>query len=77
MNYKELFTNCKTGFDFEDNIVTIFNTLERLFGTAKEHHGFRYTQLKGKARMDMKVGLTYACLKRSLARLRNSFLSSV
>ena len=27
MNYKELFTNCKTGFDFEDNIVTIFNTL--------------------------------------------------
>ncbi len=37
-------------------------TIERLFGTAKEHHGFRYTQLKGKARMAMKVGLTYACL---------------
>ncbi len=37
-------------------------TIERLFGTAKEHHGFRYTQLKGKARMEMKVGLTYACL---------------
>ncbi len=27
MNYKELFANCKTGFDFEDNIVTIFSTL--------------------------------------------------
>lgn len=26
-------------------------TIERLFGTAKEHHGFRYTQQKGKARM--------------------------
>lgn len=37
-------------------------TIERLFGTAKEHHGFRYTQLKGKARMEMKVGLTFACL---------------
>lgn len=37
-------------------------TIERLFGTAKEHHGFRYTQLIGKARMQMKVGLTYACL---------------
>lgn len=37
-------------------------TIERLFGTAKEHHGFRYTQLKGKARMAMKVGLTFACL---------------
>ncbi len=37
-------------------------TIERLFGTAKEHHGFRYTQQKGKARMAMKVGLTFACL---------------
>jgi rubrerythrin len=37
-------------------------TIERLFGTAKENHGFRYTQMYGKARMEMKVGLTYACL---------------
>ncbi|MEF2919130.1 MAG: IS1182 family transposase [Acutalibacteraceae bacterium] len=37
-------------------------TIERLFGTAKEHHGFRYTQLVGKAKMEMKVGLTFACL---------------
>ena len=37
-------------------------TIERLFGTAKEHHGFRYTQMRGKARMEMKVGLTFACL---------------
>ena len=27
MNYKELFTNCKTGFDFEDEVVTIFRLL--------------------------------------------------
>ena len=44
-------------------------TIERLFGTAKEHHGFRYTQMIGKARMDMKVGLTYACL--NLKKLAN------
>lgn len=44
-------------------------TIERLFGTAKEHHGFRYTQMVGKARMDMKVGLTFACL--NLKKLAN------
>ena len=37
-------------------------TIERNFGTAKEHHGMRYTQLKGKALMAMKVGLTFACM---------------
>lgn len=48
-------------------------TIERIFGTAKEHHGFRYTQLIGKARMDMKVGLTYACL--NLKKLANMLYS--
>ncbi len=33
-------------------------TIERIFGTAKEHHGFRCTQYIGKARMKMKAGLT-------------------
>lgn len=33
-------------------------TIERLFGTAKENHGLRYTQMIRKARMEMKVGLT-------------------
>lgn len=37
-------------------------TIERIFGTAKENHGFRYTQMKGKARMELKVGLTFACM---------------
>ena len=45
-------------------------TIERLFGTAKESHGFRYTQMYGKARMEMKVGLTYACLNlKKLAKM--------
>lgn len=30
-------------------------TIERIFRTAKENHGFRYTQMYGKARMTMKV----------------------
>lgn len=30
-------------------------TIERIFETAKENHGFRYTQIYGKARMKMKV----------------------
>ena len=37
-------------------------TIERIFGTAKENHGFRYTQMKGKARMELKVGLTFTCM---------------
>ena len=45
-------------------------TIERLFGTAKEQHGFRYTQYKGKARMEMKAGLTFACMNlKKLARI--------
>jgi len=37
-------------------------TIERCFGTAKENHGLRYTNMVGKARMNMKVGLTFACM---------------
>ena len=37
-------------------------TIERLFGSAKEQHGFRYTQYIGNARMNMKAGLTFACM---------------
>ena len=59
-------------------------TIERLFGSAKEFHGFRYTNMIGKARMEMKVGLTFACLNlKKLARIlwkkneENSTLSSL
>ena len=44
-------------------------TIERDFGLAKELHGFRYTQMFGKARMEMKAALTYACL--NLKKLAN------
>ena len=44
-------------------------TIERIFGSAKENHGFRYTQQYGKARMEMKVGLTFACM--NLKKLAN------
>ncbi len=37
-------------------------TIERIFGTTKEHHAMRYTNLVGKEKMSMKVGLTFACL---------------
>ena len=37
-------------------------TVERVFGTAKEQHGLRYTMMVGKARMEMKVGLTFICM---------------
>ena len=46
-------------------------TIERIFGTAKENHGFRYTQMFGKARMEMKVALTFACMNlKKLAKIQ-------
>ena len=45
-------------------------TIERDFGTAKEHHAMRYTQQVGKEKMIMKVGLTFACMNmKKLARI--------
>lgn len=45
-------------------------TIERCFGTAKEHHSMRYTQQTGREKMSMKVGLTFACMNmKKLARL--------
>ena len=37
-------------------------TIERQFGSAKEFHGFRYTNMKGIQKMRMKAALTFACL---------------
>lgn len=46
-------------------------TIERDFAMAKEFHGFRYTQMFGKARMEMKSALTFACLNlKKLANVR-------
>ena len=46
-------------------------TIERIFGTAKENHGMRYTQMVGKARMEMKIGLTFACMNlKKLAKMK-------
>ncbi len=46
-------------------------TVERIFGSAKENHGFRYTQMFGKARMEMKAGLTFACMNlKKLAKIK-------
>ena len=49
-------------------------TIERIFGTAKENHGFRYTQMYGKARMKMKVALTFACMNlKKVAKIQNEW----
>ena len=49
-------------------------TIERIFGTAKENHGFRYTQMYGNARMKMKVALTFACMNlKKLAKIQQEW----
>lgn len=37
-------------------------TIERLFGTAKEYHNLRYTRQIGKSKMQDKLGLALACI---------------
>ncbi|MEY8736699.1 IS1182 family transposase [Lactobacillus sp. AN1001] len=37
-------------------------TIERLFGSAKEYHNMRYAREIGKSKIEAKVGLTLACL---------------
>ena len=46
-------------------------TIERIFGSAKEYHGFRYTNMIGKARMSMKAALTFMCINlKKLAKIK-------
>ena len=48
-----------------------------IFGTAKENHGFRYTNMIGNERMKMKAALTFACMNlKKLARIMGSKPSS-
>ena len=46
-------------------------TIERIFASAKENHGFRHTHMFGKARMEMKAELTFAYMKlKKLAKIK-------
>ena len=45
-------------------------TIERIFASAKEDHGFRYTRQRGKAQMNVKAALTFACMNlKKLAKM--------
>ena len=61
-DYMEICEDIRYGIGNKERYKKRKETIERLFGTAKENHGFRYTQMYGKARMEMKVGLTFACM---------------
>lgn len=68
--YLEMCEDIRHSLGMKDIYGKRKETIERLFGTAKENHGFRYTQMYGKARMEMKVGLTFACMNlKKLARI--------
>lgn len=48
-------------------------TIERIFDTAKENHGFRYTNMIGNECMKMKAALTFVCMNlKKLARIKGS-----
>ena len=69
--YMEICEDIRQMLGMKDLYAQRKETIERIFGTAKENHGFRYTQMYGKARMEMKVGLTYACMNlKKLAKIK-------
>ena len=68
--YMEMCEDIRQTIGMKDLYSQRKQTIERLFGTAKENHGFRYTQMFGKARMEMKAGLTFTCLNlKKLAKI--------
>lgn len=69
--YMEMCEDIRQTLGMKDLYALRKETIERIFGTAKETHGLRYTQMFGKARMEMKVGLTYACMNlKKLAKIK-------
>lgn len=69
--YMEICEDIRHTFGMKELYAKRKETIERLFGTAKENHGFRYTQMLGKARMEMKAGLTFACMNlKKLAKMK-------
>lgn len=58
----EICENIRQTLEMKDLCAQRKETIERFFGTAKENHGFKYTQMYGKAWMGMKIGLTFACM---------------
>ena len=69
--YMEMCEDIRQTLGMKDLYSLRKETIERIFGTAKENHGFRYTQLFGKARMEMKAGLTFACMNlKKLAKIK-------
>ncbi len=70
-NYIEKCEDIRHKSGFKEIYKKRKETIERIFGNAKENHGMRYTQEKGKARMKMKVGLTFACMNlKKLAKMK-------
>ena len=58
----EICEDIRYGIGMKEVYAQRKQTIERNFGTAKEHHAMRYTQLIGKEKMSMKVGLTFSCM---------------
>lgn len=69
-NYLEICEDIRHTLGNKEVYAQRKETIERIFGSAKENHGFRYTRYIGKARMQMKAGLTFACMNlKKLAKI--------
>lgn len=61
-DYMEICEDIRHTKEMKDIYDMRKETIERIFGTAKEHHGMRYAVSRGHDQIMMKVGLTFACM---------------
>ena len=67
--YMEMAEDCRYTPQYRAIYDLRKETIERVFGDAKEKHGMRYTQLRGLLKVKMQAALTFACMNlKKLAR---------
>lgn len=68
-DYIEQAADIRYGLGMKEVYKRRKETIERVFADAKEKHGMRYTQYRGRAKVKMEVGLIYTCMNlKKLAR---------
>ena len=60
--YSEKAEEYRQTYKYQDIYRNRKKTIERVFADAKEKHGLRFTQLRGLAKVQMQVTLTFACM---------------
>ena len=75
--YMEMCEDIRQTLGMKDLYALRKETIERIFGTAKENHGLRYTQMYGKARMEMCEDIRQTLGMKDLYALRKETIERI